>query len=307
MRKFLSGVAAAALLLSGCVAPEGDQANSAGTNAAASNPNDADPALWLVKDADTNIYLFGTVHVLKPGQTWFDEAVRAAYDRSDEVVLEVVDPDSPANATTITRLARSADGRPLRDKLSAATRAKYDAAMQGLGVPPTAFDGFDPWFAAITLSLLPITKSGYDLNSGAEKVLTSTARSNGKSLGQLETVEQQLGIFDSLPQDQQIRLLESTLDEADGMVAQLDEIARFWAAGDPERLGAIMNEAFRATPQLGKALLADRNARWAQWIDDRMDKPGTVFVAVGAGHLAGNDSVQNMLKARKLNATRVRY
>jgi uncharacterized protein len=54
-------------------------------------------------------------------------------------------------------------------------------------------------------------------------------------------------------------------------------------------------------------LLTQRNANWAKWIKERMARPGTVFVAVGAGHLGGKSSVQKLLKKQKLKAKRVRY
>lgn len=298
------------------VAAPAPQTDTPGAKVAASAPatavaaRDADPALWLIKDGDTNVYLFGTVHLLRPGQTWFDEGVRAAYDRSSEVVLEVVQPEGAAAQATQLRAARAADGKPLRSKLSPATRAKYEAAMKASGLPAEAvaqFDQFDPWFAALTLSLLPVLKAGYNPAAGAETVITAAAKGAGKPVGQLETVEQQLGFFDELDQASQIKYLEATLDSLDETTQQLDQLAEAWAEGDTERLGALMNEALRATPEVAKALLTDRNARWAQWIDDRMDRPGTVFVAVGAGHLAGADSVQAMLAKRKLRAERVRY
>ena len=306
MRKLLSGVAAAAILLSGCVQAD-NQAASNGTSAPTTAANDADPALWLVKDADTNVYLFGTFHALRPGQTWFDEGVRAAYQRSGEVVLEIVEPDTATMQGLVARYGVDADGPPLRQKLSAATRAKYEAAMRANGLPVEAFDQFHPWYAALTLSVVPLLKAGWDANSGAEKVISAQARTDGKTVGQLETAEQQLGMFAGLPEPQQIAYLEEVLNNEGSIVGELDRMAQLWAAGDHERLGAMMNEALRATPELGKILLANRNARWAQWIDDRMDRPGTVFVAVGAGHLAGADSVQRMLTARNLTATRVRY
>jgi uncharacterized protein YbaP (TraB family) len=81
---------------------------------------------------------------------------------------------------------------------------------------------------------------------------------------------------------------------------------RLWASGDTDRLAAQLNEDLRTTPRLAQLLLTDRNARWADWIAARLDKPGTVFVAVGAGHLAGSDSVQAMLAKKGLRAERVK-
>lgn len=268
---------------------------------------DADPALWVVKDADTTIYLFGTVHVLKPGLSWFDEGVKAAFDKSDELVLEMLEPDTATMQGLIMKTALNPTGPTLTEKLPADKREAYAKAMTDVGVPAGALDRFDPWFAAVTLSLAGLPKLGYNPESGAERTLSAAARTANKQIVGLETAEQQLGYFDNLPEPLQVKFLVSTVDDYPKMATELDKMIASWSAGDPETLGKTMNEELADTPELAKVLLADRNARWADWIEQRLQKSGTVFVAVGAGHLAGAESVQVQLAKHKLTATRVAY
>ena len=269
---------------------------------------DADPALWVVKDDDTTIYLFGTVHVLKPGLSWFDEAVKTAFDKSDEMMLELVMPeDQAAVAKTMMPLAMDTTGKTIPSRLTADELKAYQAAMVSVGVPANAFDGFEPWFPAMTLSVLPLTKLGYDPEQGAEKLLTKFAKAGGKPIAGLETLEEQLGFFDKLPETQQVAFLNSVVKDMDKLGPMLDKMVVLWANGDPDGLAVAMNESMAATPELAQMLLYDRNARWADQIKTRMDKPGTVFIAVGAGHLAGEKSVQDYLKTHGLTATRVEY
>ncbi|WP_422060880.1 TraB/GumN family protein [Sphingopyxis sp.] len=264
------------------------------------------PAMWAVKDADTTIYLLGTVHVLKPGLSWFDGAVRQAFDKSDELVLELVLPEDQAEMTKTTfSLAVDASGKTLPQKLDPEALKAFQAALTGLGLPANAFDAFKPWFAGITLSVLPLTKLGYNPEEGVEKQLTAAAKATTKPISGFETLEEQLGFFDKLPEDQQVAFLNSTVKDIDKLGPTLDSLVLLWGKGDPKKLAALMNESMDATPELTKTLLWDRNARWADQIKTRMDKPGTVFVAVGAGHLAGKHSVQDYLKARGLKAKRV--
>lgn len=266
----------------------------------------AKPGLWAVKDADTTIYLFGTVHVLKPGLGWFDGAVKQAFDKSDELVLEMVLPEDQAEAAKVTMpLAMDQSGTTLSAKLDPDALKAYQAALTGLGVPVAAFDAFKPWFAAVTLSVLPLTKLGYDPTQGAEMQLTAAAKTATKPISGFETLEEQLGFFDSIPEDGQIAFLNATVKDIDKLAPTLDTMVGQWSKGDTDNLAATMNESMAATPELTKILLWDRNARWADQIKARMDKPGTVFVAVGAGHLAGQKSVQDYLKERGLKATRV--
>lgn len=276
--------------------------------AAASATTDADPALWVVKDDDTTIYLFGTVHVLKPGLGWFDEAVKTAFDKSDELMLEIVLPEDQSQmVSTMMPLAIDQSGKTLSSRLDPNQLKAYQAALTSLGIAPAQFDMFEPWFPAITLSVLPLTKLGYDPEQGAEKLLTGYAKKAGKPVEGLETLTEQLGFFDTLPETQQLAFLNAVVRDLDKLGPQLDTMVALWAKGDPDGLAVTMNESMAATPELAKTLLWDRNARWADQLKARMDKPGTVFVAVGAGHLAGEKSVQDYLKERGLTVTRVKY
>lgn len=267
---------------------------------------DADPALWVVKDADTTIYLFGSVHVLKPGLSWFDEGVKAAFDKSDELVLELIQPE-PAEAQKILgSVIIDPDGPPLSQKLPEAERPALAKALTDNGLPAAQLEAIKPWFVALTLSLAPLPKLGYDPASGAESVLTNAAKAANKPVLALETFQGQLAVFDTLPEAVQLQYLQQTVKDVGKIGETLDRMVAQWAKGDPEALGTTMNEGLD-TPELRNALLTKRNINWAEWIDARMKKPGTVFIAVGAGHLAGKDSVQVQLGTHKLTATRVNY
>lgn len=298
--------AGTALAIALACAPGQGEAQTAPA-AAATATVDADPALWVVKDADTTIYLFGTVHVLKPGLGWFDEGVKAAFDASDQVMLEILEPDEATMQQLLIKMALNPTGPTVTEQLPESKRAAYAAAMASVDIPAAALDRFDPWLPAITLAVAKLPKLGYDPDSGAEKVISAAAKTAGKQIGALETAEQQLGYFDGLPQPVQIRYLVTSVEQIDLVGPMLDKMVASWSAGDPDALAATMNEAMRDSPEVGKVLLTERNARWAEWVEQRLARPGTVFVAVGAGHLAGGDSVQAFLAKRNLKAVRVQY
>ncbi|MHA0318831.1 TraB/GumN family protein [Sphingomonas melonis] len=270
--------------------------------------NDADPALWVVKGKQTTIYLFGTIHVLKPGLTWFDEAVKSAFDKADEVKLEIVMPD-PATMQGLVQATGVAPAGtpPLTQRLPEGKRAAFTKAVTDLGLPANALDRFKPWLAATQLSVAPLSKLGYDSANGPEEVITEAAKLAHKPLSGLETPQQQLGFFGSLSDKAQLQFLESTVDELPTLDKQMASMVDEWARGDPEALAREMNDELKSSPEVAKVLLVDRNRNWAQWIKQRMTKPGTVFIAVGAGHLAGPDSVQAQLAKLGLKAERVKY
>ena len=263
------------------------------------------PALWKVADEDTTIYLFGTIHALPADVVWYDAEIDHALQSADTVVTEIL--MDPENEAAMQQLALQrgmfTDGTTLRSVLDDEQRATYEAALGGLGLPVASFDAFEPWMAGLTLTMLPLLQQGYDLNAGVDKIIL--ANSADKPKDALETADFQLGIFDGLPQDEQIAFLIAAAEAAGEAKPTLDKMVAEWIAGDAEGLAAVMNEDMDSDFGLAEALLYDRNANWAEWIERRLDTPGTVFIAVGAGHLAGDLSVQDYLEKRDIASVRV--
>ena len=268
---------------------------------------DADPALWVVKDHDTTIYLFGTIHVLKPGLTWFDEAVRQAFDRSQQVVLELVLPEPAKMQAIVAANATMPTGPTLTEQLPPARRRQFADALAGVGLPANALDRVKPWYAATTLSILPLTKLGYDPSNGPETIITAQAKAENKPVIGLETAEQQIGYFGALSQKAQLSFLASTLDELPKVDSEMTTMVDEWAHGQPDALAREMNDSLKDSPEVARVLLVNRNKRWAGWIKQRLAQPGTVFIAVGAGHLAGPQGVQAQLAKLGVKVRRVVY
>ncbi len=296
------------------------------------------PALWKVADEDTTIYLFGTVHILPEGLEWYDAAIAAALNDSDMIVTEI--PMDAASEAAMGQLAQKVgtlpQGTTLRSLLTLEQKASYAAALAKLGsrleaaqlaqlspeqrsqydkarangLAPSPADALaaqldtqKPWLAGLTLGLLPAIVEGYNPNSGVEKVLLSKA--GDKPQDALETAEFQLGIFDGMDQAAQITFLMEAIEGMDEAAPMLNRMVAEWAEGDMDELAVIMNEGM-TDPAVAEALLYSRNANWAEWIDTRLDQPGSVFIAVGAGHLAGARSVQDYLAAKGITVTRVK-
>lgn len=268
---------------------------------------DADPALWVVRDADTTIYLFGTVHVLKPRLSWFDGAVRDAFDRSDQLALELVAPPEAEMSALVRELGIADDGEVLAEQIPPATMRKLHDALDELGRPLNSLDRAEPWYAAVTVAQLPVRELGYDPAAGVEETLADAAAKAKKPVIGLETAREQLGYFDRLSPRAQRAMLIAVLDGLPEAAGRLDAAINAWSKGDPDALAALINEDLKSAPEVQKALITDRNARWAGWIEARLRAPGTVFVAVGAGHLAGPRSVQAELARRGIKVARINY
>lgn len=295
---------AAALAIAFAGAPAFAKTAKVAKSAAAAMPSTAKPALWKLSDPDTTIYLFGTIHVLPKGIEWLQGPVATAFDRSDTLVTEIPEAQPASMQALIGKLAVLPKGQTLKTMLKPKDYATLNKALASNGVPAGALDPLEPWFVAVTLSTLPLLKEGYSPESGVEAALQARAKTEKMPQVGLETAEFQLGIFDSLPQKAQISYLREVIKGMPKLKGQIDTMVKHWAAGNPEKLGQMMN-ADQTDPALMKALLTNRNRNWTGWIKQRLDQPGTVFIAVGAGHLAGKDSVQSMLKKQGFKITRV--
>jgi uncharacterized protein YbaP (TraB family) len=271
-------------------------------------PRDADPALWVMRDADTTVYLFGTVHFLPKDIVWFDEAVADAFAASDELRMELLPVDDPASlGPLILKLAVDPKGRTMAQRMSPEDHAAYVKAMKDLGLPAAQLEPLEPWFIGVQAVSLMYVKAGYDPKSGAEEVLTQAARKAGKTITAFETPEQQFAMLDSTPEAEQLIGVRDLANGQEEALKMFSTLLGHWARGEAEETGRLMNEEMKETPETARILLTDRNARWAADLKARMDRPGVVFVAVGAGHLTGKDSVQDLLARDGLKVERILY
>lgn len=267
-------------------------------------PRDADPALWVVRDADTTVYLFGTVHALKPDIHWFDDGLAKAFDASDELVLELVVPP-PAEMAALVKELGETPGVPLARQVSPETMQQVRDGLTRFGQPANALDGVEPWMAALTLTTLPVHAQGYDQRYGGEATLTQAARQQRKPVLGLETAREQLGYFDRLPPATQQAMLAKVIQGMPQVGGTLDKMVRAWSRGDADAIARLVDKDLESMPGLSEQVVGTRNRHWTDWIAGRMQKPGTVFVAVGAGHLAGPQSLQAMLGQHGMKVERV--
>lgn len=265
------------------------------------------PALWVVRDADTTIYLFGTFHMLKPGASWFDGAIRKAFEASDTLVTEIKQPDNPmALGPATIALATDPDGPPLSRKLHEAARAPYRAFVEAQGLRAQSLERYEAWYVASALATARYRKLGLDPKAGAERILVANLRPHQRHEA-LETPEAQLAMLDSVPEAEQIDALAQLVTSKADPIVSTDKMLGLWLKGDADTLAASKNGALYKLPDMARIMLFERNRRWAAWIKQRMAHPGTVFIAVGAGHLAGQNSVQHYLATDQgLNPQRIK-
>ena len=266
----------------------------------------AHPALWKVADADTTIYLFGTIHALPDAVKWRTPAFDKAFGSAGELMIEVgnID-DTQAVAGELLKVGMAQGLPPLVERVPEAKRPALKAAMAKSGYPTAMFDQMKSWMAAVLLLNVTMKEIGLEAEKGAERDLVAQWKAKGGKVEGFETAAQQFGFLDSVSQEGQNKFLEAAADNPAEAKQQFAAMLKAWEAGDVAGIARTFDDETQMSAELREVLMKKRNARWAAWLAERMKKPGTVFVAVGAGHLAGPDSVQRMLAARGLKAVRV--
>jgi uncharacterized protein YbaP (TraB family) len=267
----------------------------------------AKPALWVVKDADTTIYLFGTVHLLPTDTDWRYPALDQALAASDSLTIELTD-DDPVRMQALVLQYGLDPAHPLSDKLSATENATLAKAAQTVGVPGgvNTLQMMRPWLAGLTLAVAPLLKAGMDPAHGVDKLLKAQMLAAGKPVDGLETAEQQIRFLADLPADVELEFLRSTLRDVDKSRAELTTLIDAWKNGDVATIARIEDEDLaQHAPELYQRLLVQRNQAWATKITAMLQQPGTFFIAVGAAHLAGPDSVQAQLETRGTSVKRL--
>lgn len=241
------------------------------------------PAMWAISDEDTTIFLFGTFHALDRDTGWFSATVRDAFERSDELVLETVVPSDPA-------------------QLLASLNRHSMIAPKKAGQPVVATGGSDSFAASSSKAISAGRAVGMSVDHGADAVLRRAADSLGKPVDGLESFDFQLAMFSSLPP---AGGNAGAAAAPANLAAIMQDMKAAWKRGDSARFAAVLGSVEKQNPETYRRLFADRNARWAEWVARRMDRPGVVFVAVGTGHLIGRDSVQQRLSERGFEPIRI--
>jgi uncharacterized protein YbaP (TraB family) len=269
----------------------------------------AQPAMWAVKDADSTIYLFGTVHLLKPETQWKTPKLEAAIKEAEQLWLELPTTNAEQLAPQMMPLITQfglAPATPLSSNLTADEMKTLDEAAKLAGMTGAQLDIFRPWFAALTISTSAMVRAGYDPASGVDSKIEAAFGERSVKPNGLETPESQIKVFASMERDEELAYLRETMEDYENAATMLDGMVDQWSRGDIAAMEQLfVTEMREASPDLYAALLPNRNANWVGQIEEMLKGKGTIFIAVGAGHLIGEDSVQAMLKTKGIESVRV--
>lgn len=256
--------------------------------------------MWHVEGDNNNVYLLGSVHLLRESDYPLPDGIDAAYESADVLIMELDldDMDPVAAQASVQKLGHIQDGRDLAGWLGAASYEQAAARANQLDIPLHRLTEAEPWLAAVTIEQMMLSRIGFDSSFGLESHLLRKAAQDSKEVLGLETLEQQLEFLDTLSIEAQRALLLETLEEAANIEAMMDSLVRAWRLGDIEFLEEHTLSDIARYPELYDALVVRRNRNWTEQIEALLDDGSDYLIIVGTLHLVGDDSVPAQLASK---------
>ena len=263
--------------------------------------------MWMAEGTSNRVFLLGSIHLLREQDHPLPRIIDDVYEEAETLYMELDmdDLDPLLMQATINRLGMLEEGTSLREVMGEDLYAEAAARAAELEIPFEMLDRIEPWYAAITVEQLVLTRIGFNAAYGVEMQLLRKAASDGKEILGFETVEQQLGYLDGLSLEAQRELLMQTLTESAAIREIMDDLILAWRSGDIDYLEQALLDDVSGYPELYDAIVADRNRLWVDTIDELLDDGQDYLVIVGALHLVGEDGVPRLLEQRGVRITQM--
>ena len=261
------------------------------------------PLMWVVKDRDSTVYLFGSIHVMKDGVPWLTPRIRRRFDSASELWLEVADLDDDAAMQAVAQRYDANPAGNMTQGLSNDEIGRLDAILRRHGLSTGQLMGMKKWMVGMIAEDEAIADLGYQPRLGVDRTLLDRARQQGKPVHGFETAGQQMAMVASANDAEDLASLRESLKDIDDLSHDLPPLFTAWEQGDEKALDTFLVAKFRdEDPDGYRKLIVARNAAWEPQIETILNGRGTAFVAVGAAHLVGPDGLIALLKAHGIAA-----
>lgn len=268
--------------------------------------------IWKVSDADSSIYLAGSVHLLRPQDLPINPVYDQTYELCSEVVFEIDMEEmlAPETHQRILQLGTLPEGEKLADKIGGKAARQLAAYLDRKRLPPTMLDRYTPGLAFLTIENIEATSLGARPDLGLETHFYERSKRDQKPSRGLETIAFQITLFDGLDPATLRDMLQTTLTASlknDESNSNLDRLIAAWRGGEMEVLNDIIRGEMADDAPERKALLTDRNRNWIPAIEAALAENTTTFFLVGTAHLIGTDSVVSLLETKNLQISRLAF
>ncbi len=254
--------------------------------------------VWAIRGAHNTVYLAGSIHLLPGTDAALPPAFARAYADSARLVMEIdlgkLDPAEALGA--LLQHGGLPEGTSLREVLGAPRYARASAAAAALELPAASMDQEAPWMVALQLTELEYARLGFDPEQGVEQQLLRRALADHKTTAGLESLADEMGVFEALTPAAQLRFLDMVLDDLNDTGDETRAVLVAWRRGDAARLATLLAVEYRSFPALYDALVMDRNRNWLPGIERLLQGEENCLVVVGALHLVGKGGLLELLR-----------
>jgi uncharacterized protein YbaP (TraB family) len=198
------------------------------------------------------------------------------------------------------------DGTTLKQHISPAAYALTENFCKERNYPMEQFQMFRPWMLTMSLTMLEMARIGADATNGVDRLFNEKAKQDGKKIGSLETVDQQISFLTAMDETMGDDQIEETIDELRQVGVKGPQILNAWKEGDDIKLEELNLKELKAHPRVYQALLVDRNRRWIKDIEAYLSGPENTMVIVGVAHLVGSDGIISLLRKRGYKVAKLR-
>ena len=260
----------------------------------------AESSVWVARSSKATVYLAGSFHILRASDYPLPAEFLRAYKDSRKIIFEVPpgETESPEYMEKFLSLAIYNDGTTLKEHITTAAYAKAESFCKERNYPLEQYQFFKPTFLVMTLTVSEMNKIGADPQKGIDNFFKEKAMQDGKALGSLETVDQQLSLLTSMDASLGSDQILESIGELKQMEVMLGELLAVWKKGDEAKMEELYIKDLKLYPKLYQTLIVDRNNKWARNIEEYLNGSGNTMVVVGAAHLIGADGLVNLLRKR---------
>jgi len=263
--------------------------------------------VWAVRGAHNTVYLAGSMHLLPANDAALPAALDHAYADSAKLVMELDLAKFDPLEATVWMMDHGAlpKGTKLRTVLGEARYARVSAAAENLGLAMGGLDEQAPWVVGMELTDFAYAHEGFDADQCVEEQLLRRAQADGKPTAGLETLPEELGSLVALSQEDQIHMLDETLDELKDIKNEMRDVLSAWRQGDAPRMAALLASEYHSFPSLYRPLVSDRNQHWLPQVEELLNGQGNALVVVGALHLVGDGGLLELLRKKGYKVTQL--
>ncbi len=254
--------------------------------------------VWAIRGDHNTVYLAGSVHLLKANDSALPSGFDRAYSGSRTLVMELdlSKVDATEAASWMMEHGTLPEGTNLHKAIGDDRYRRVSAEATRLGLPMELADQYAPWVLGLQLMELQYAKLGFDSQAGVEEQLQHRAQSDAKPITGLETLPEQLGLFETLSPEQQAKFLDLVVTEMHDVGSDTQEVITAWRAGDAVKLATLLGDEYKTFPLLYRALVSDRNKHWVPQIERLLKEKDNYFVVVGALHLVGDGGLLELMR-----------